>query len=155
MAKMKKTRKAQAVSREPPYPPIFYSLHALLEAVQSIASHEDELCTLLHEVKTSRALDPAATKELQDLLARMSAASYGHDLEDVRRALPDRALPEGLAPVRKARPARVSRAKRQPASPARKKTTRVVKASAGARTRPASPGKLPVSKSKAAPRQKA
>ena len=90
-----------------------HKLHVLLLAVQRIASFEDELCSLVHEATRAREVTSELARELRDLLDRMPAHDYVHDLEAIQLA---------LAPSAPARP--VKKPAKKAAAPAKKKLSR-------------------------------
>lgn len=57
-----------------------HRLDALLHTIRTIAQHEDELCTLLHDVRSKGKVSKPLLRELQTLLAVLPAAEYTHDL---------------------------------------------------------------------------
>lgn len=76
-----------ASSDRPPSPALFYRLNTLLHTVRVIASHEDGLCTLLHEIKTHGTATPALLADLLAQLDEMPSADYADELAAVRDLL--------------------------------------------------------------------
>lgn len=64
-----------------------YRLNTLLHTMRAIARHEDQLCTLMHEVQNSGIVDPGLDEELRDLLEQMPSHEYQDDVEAVRTTL--------------------------------------------------------------------
>ncbi len=106
-----KTRKAARTVAAPAT--LAHRLHMLLLAVQRIASLEDELCSLVHEAARTQKVGGELARELRDLLVRMPAHDYVHDLETIQTSLAP------AAPMRQA-----EKAARKAVSPGKKKLTR-------------------------------
>ena len=66
---------------------VVYRIHTLLHTMRAISRHEDNLCALMNEVKTSGVVTEALDTELRDLLEEMPAHEYADDIEAVRQAL--------------------------------------------------------------------
>lgn len=86
MGKKRAKRKAN-ITAPARKPQIYYCMHSLLHTVRAIAQHEDQLCCLLQEIKTTGAVSPALTHELRELLQEMAPAAYDADLAGVWLAL--------------------------------------------------------------------
>ena len=81
--KAKTNRQAQAVS-----PTLFHRIQGLLHTMRCIGQYEDELCTLLHAAQNQNALDDGLEDELRELLAKLPAEDYTHEIDSLREALP-------------------------------------------------------------------
>ena len=68
-------------------PPVYYPLYALLHTIRSLASHEDELCTLLAEIQRTGRLGPRSQRALSDLLHSVPAMSLHAEMEQAFSAL--------------------------------------------------------------------
>lgn len=60
--------------------PLTHQLDALLHTMRTIAQHEDELCTLVHDLRSRGKVSKALRRELQTLLAALPAHEYTDDL---------------------------------------------------------------------------
>ncbi len=69
------------------HPQVYYRLHALLHTVRVIGQYEDQLCTLLHEMKSTGAVDRKLHRELLGILDEMPSLAYQADLQTVRAEL--------------------------------------------------------------------
>ena len=83
---MKRAQKSEATASAQ-HPQIFYRLHALLGTIRAIERHEDQLCTLMHEVESSGKVKQAVSRELLDLLDGMPSSEYQQELDAVRSEL--------------------------------------------------------------------
>ena len=127
MARAPGKRKATAPKPTPaPHPPVFYSLHALLHTVRILQEQEDQLCALLHELRTTGTLSPALAAELNDLLDAMPTWEYQDNLEAVRSAL---ALEAGSPTRRRKHPPTTAKHAPKPGTkhPAKPGTTAIAK----------------------------
>ena len=68
-------------------PALFYRLNTLLHLVRNIAHYEDQLCTILHEIKTTGAPNAALSQELAEVLDDMPSTDYAQELQTVRAVL--------------------------------------------------------------------
>ena len=66
---------------------VVYRINTLLHTMRAIARHEDGLCTLMNEIKTSGEVTGELDAELRDLLEEMPAHEYNDDVEAIREAL--------------------------------------------------------------------
>ena len=82
----KKVKKPESAASAQ-HPQIFYRLHALLGTIRSIERHEDQLCTLLHEVESTGKVEPAVSRELTELLDGMPSSEYLEEMNAVRSEL--------------------------------------------------------------------
>lgn len=55
-------------------------LDTLLHTIRCIAQHEDELCGLLHEARSSGKLSPDSAADLQHILDALPAEEYAWQL---------------------------------------------------------------------------
>lgn len=85
--KAAKTGTKVAKSTKGQKPPVFYKVNALLHTIRCIEQHEDQLCTILHEIQTSGRVSEEISGELQALLEEMPSSEYQGDLEALRAAL--------------------------------------------------------------------
>ncbi|MGI4853008.1 MAG: hypothetical protein ACRYF4_03040 [Janthinobacterium lividum] len=76
----KPEKKVSQETTSPAAEPLMHRLDALLHTIRTIAQHEDELCTLLHDVRSKGKVSKPLLRELQTLLAVLPAAEYTHDL---------------------------------------------------------------------------
>ncbi len=77
---------------------VYYRINSLLYTLRSIAQREDQLCMLMHHLRTSGKLTGSLTTELHEILDEIPAQDYLHDLDALRASL---ATVEGLeAPSR-------------------------------------------------------
>ena len=83
MGKKSTKRKAATAAAANARPQIYYRIHTLLETVREIAQHEDQLCCLMHEIKSKNSLSPSVSRELRSLLEEMAPADYDHNLSAV------------------------------------------------------------------------
>ena len=60
--------------------PLTHQLDALLHTMRTIAQHEDELCTLVHDMRSRGRVSKVLLRELQTLLAALPAHEYTDDL---------------------------------------------------------------------------
>ena len=81
----KKVRKAKKAAGNQ-QPPVFYRLHALLHTIRAIEGYEDQLCTLLHDIKSTGEVNTTVQQELLDLLEEMPT-EYQDELNAIRREL--------------------------------------------------------------------
>lgn len=68
-------------------PEVFYRIHSLLYTLRAIAQREDQLCMLMHHLRTAGKLNAALTAELQKILEEIPAEEYLHDLEALRASM--------------------------------------------------------------------
>ena len=68
-------------------PALFYRLNTLLHLVRNIAHYEEQLCTILHEIKTTGAPNAALSQELAEVLDDMPSTDYAQELQTVRAVL--------------------------------------------------------------------
>lgn len=71
---------AAQIASHPEAEPLMHRLDALLHTMRCISQHEDELCTLLHDVRSRGKVSKSLLRELQTLLAALPSAEYAHDL---------------------------------------------------------------------------
>lgn len=87
MKKQAAARKKPAKTSKPQHPPVFYRVNALLHTIRTIEEHEDQLCTILHEIQNSGTLSKKTGAELRALLEEIPSREYQGDLEALRAAL--------------------------------------------------------------------
>lgn len=66
---------------------VAYRIDVLLHTMRSIERHEEQLCTILHDIKLPGGLTPDVTAELHSLLDELPSHVYQADLDAVREAL--------------------------------------------------------------------
>ncbi len=66
---------------------VYYRINSLLYTLRSIAQREDQLCMLMHHLRTSGKLTGPLTAELHEILDEIPAQDYLHDLESLRASL--------------------------------------------------------------------
>ena len=66
---------------------VVYRINTLLHTMRAIARHEDSLCGLMNEIKTSGRVSEELDAELRDVLEAMPAQEYHDDVEAIREAL--------------------------------------------------------------------
>jgi hypothetical protein len=54
-------------------PAVYYQLHALLQTLRALASHEDDVCALLAHVQRTGRMPASARRELEALLDSLPA----------------------------------------------------------------------------------
>ena len=62
-------------------------MNTLLHLVRNIAHYEDQLCTILHEIKSAGAADEGLSHELAEVLEDMPSTDYTQTVEAVRAVL--------------------------------------------------------------------
>ncbi len=110
-------------------PKAFYRVHALLHTMRLIQEHEDQLCTLMTEIRNAGEVSPELQTELHALLEEIPAADLQSNVDAVRETL-------GLvaSPPKKA----ARRSNQPPAKSARKAPGKAqLKAKAGAKPKAA------------------
>lgn len=68
-------------------PQVFYRINSLLYTLRAIAQREDQLCVLMHHLRTSGKLNAAMSGELHEILDEIPTQEYLHDLDALRAAL--------------------------------------------------------------------
>ena len=68
-------------------PQVFYRINALLYTLRTIAQREDQLCMLMHHLRTSGRLNASLSAELQEILDDIPADEYMQDLQALRSSL--------------------------------------------------------------------
>ncbi len=68
-------------------PEVFYRIHSLLHTLRAIAQREDQLCILMHHLRTSGKLNAGLSAELHEILEEIPADEYLQDLEALRASL--------------------------------------------------------------------
>ncbi len=92
---------------------VYTRINSLLYTLRTIAQCEDQLCTLMHHLRTRGKLSSTLSAELHEILDEMPSREYLQDLESLRASL---ATAEGVkAPTQP--PAKTAR----PRSPAKRR----------------------------------
>ena len=78
-------KKTGLVVAQPPR--VFYRINSLLYTLRAIAQREDQLCMLMHHLRTSGKLNAALSAELHEILDEIPADEYMHELGALREAL--------------------------------------------------------------------
>lgn len=104
----KRSKRAAGQQHEPERPSaVYYRLHTFLETIRVIKGYEDQLCTLLHAIKTRGGMGAEVETELRELLDEMPSAAYGQELQGVRTLMAEMPLPVAeAAPAPAAAPTR-------------------------------------------------
>ncbi len=77
----------KAPAANPQINDLIYRINTLLHTMRAIARHEDQLCTLMTEIRTSGLVNETLDQDLRDLLEQMPAHEYLDDVEAVRETL--------------------------------------------------------------------
>lgn len=85
MATKAGVKKAGLAIAQPPQ--VFYRINSLLYTLRAIAQREDQLCILMHHLRTSGKLNATLSAELHEILNEIPADEYMHDLHALRHAL--------------------------------------------------------------------
>lgn len=106
-------------------PEVFYRINSLLRIMRVIEQHEEQLCTIMNDIKISGAVSAAVANELHNILDEIPSSEYQEDLNAVREALGS-TLPElehqsTLASAAKQRPERTKRKQQKSANKPAKK----------------------------------
>ena len=72
-------------------PPAYYELHALLETIRALQCYEDDLCTLVGEIRRSGKMGAGVRRELLKTLHSMPAMSLHAELNACFAALEEAA----------------------------------------------------------------
>lgn len=68
-------------------PEVFYRINTLLYTLRAIAQREDQLCMLMHHLRTSGRLSAGLAAELHEILEEIPAQEYLHDLHALQASL--------------------------------------------------------------------
>jgi hypothetical protein len=68
-------------------PEVFYRINSLLYTLRTIAQREDQLCMLMHHLRTSGKLNAGLAAELHEILDEIPGEDYLHDLQALRASL--------------------------------------------------------------------
>jgi hypothetical protein len=68
-------------------PGAYYPLHSLLQTLRTMASHEDDICTLLAEMERTGRLSSAVRRDLGRLLSALPMHSLHQELGDLGEAM--------------------------------------------------------------------
>lgn len=74
---------------QPGLPPVYYQLHSLLHTLHSFAEHEEEICSLLSEIKRSGKVGARVRKELSAALDALPVHALQTDFDASWQALDD------------------------------------------------------------------
>ena len=85
MALKSAARKTSFAVAQPPE--VFYRINSLLYTLRSIAQREDQLCMLMHHLRTSGKLNAGLAAELHEILDEIPSDEYLHDLQALRHSL--------------------------------------------------------------------
>lgn len=96
---MAKATKSKTATLEMQPAQVFTRINSLLLTLRTMAQREDQLCILMHHLRTNGKLSPSLATELHEILAEIPAEEYMHDLHALREAL--QAAEGAPAPVRK------------------------------------------------------
>lgn len=66
---------------------VFTRINSLLLTLRTIAQREDQLCMLMHHLRTSGKLNATLLAELHEIAEEMPAEEYLHDLAALRASL--------------------------------------------------------------------
>lgn len=80
-------RAARSSGKARELPEAYYRVHALWVTTRALAEHEDELCTLMHEIKRGGDLNEELRGELETLLEEMPAEECARNVAEVRASL--------------------------------------------------------------------
>lgn len=66
---------------------VYTHIHSLLYTLRAIAEREDQLCTVMHHLRTFGKLTPALAGELHEILEEIPTREYLHDIDALRASL--------------------------------------------------------------------
>ena len=66
---------------------VYTRINSLLYTLRTIAQREDQLCMLMHHLRTAGKLTASLSTELHEILDEIPATEYLHDLEALRASL--------------------------------------------------------------------
>ena len=81
----KTAAKKSLVMAQPPE--VFYRINSLLYTLRAIAQREDQLCVLMHHLRTSGKLNAGLSTELHEILEEIPTQEYLHDLHALQASL--------------------------------------------------------------------
>ncbi len=84
MAGRKVARKSASTKATPA---VVHHISALLHTMRCIDQHEQQLCTLMHEISSTGVVSTEVSEELRILLDEMPSRDYTDDLEAIRDAV--------------------------------------------------------------------
>ena len=67
--------------------PAYYHLHALLQTVRQLGTHEDEICSLLSELQHKNKPSAALRRELDSLLAELPLHRLTAEVERLEQSV--------------------------------------------------------------------
>ncbi len=85
MATRASAKKTEAAVAQPPE--VYYRINSLLYTLRAIAQREDQLCVLMHHMRTSGRLNASLATELHEILEEIPAHEYLADLQALRTSL--------------------------------------------------------------------
>jgi len=88
------TRKKPCIQNTPAQrglPPAYYQAYALLQTLRALQSHEDELCTLLTEMRRNGRVGVRTRRDLTELLHVLPAMSLHAEIEALFSTLEEEA----------------------------------------------------------------
>ena len=68
-------------------PEVFYRINSLLYTLRAIAQREDQLCILMHHLRTSGKLNAGLAAELHEIMDEIPAHEYLQELDALRDSL--------------------------------------------------------------------
>jgi hypothetical protein len=68
-------------------PGAYYQLHALLQTLRALASHEDDICALLTEIERTGRISATARRDLSRMLGSLPLHSLHQELDELGDAL--------------------------------------------------------------------
>jgi hypothetical protein len=68
-------------------PGLVYKINTLLHTMRCIEQHEQELCTLMNEIRSKGTVSAEAEAELRSLIGKMPHRDYVDDLDAVSEAV--------------------------------------------------------------------
>ena len=87
MAIRKKPCTEAIVTARTELPPAYCHLHALLETIRSLQSHEDDLCTILAEIRRRGTISPRLERQVETLLDELPAVRLHAEMDACFAAL--------------------------------------------------------------------
>ncbi|MBE7159252.1 MAG: hypothetical protein INR62_12625 [Rhodospirillales bacterium] len=66
---------------------VYTRINSLLYTLRAIAQREDQLCMLMHHLRTSGKLSPSLAAELHEILQEIPTEEYLHDVDALRATL--------------------------------------------------------------------
>ncbi len=88
---MPKKRSCDTADTRPERLPAYHHLHAMLQTIRQLASHEDEICALLTELQHTPSLTAGMRRELEALLGELPLRTLAAEAEQVSLSLQKKA----------------------------------------------------------------